>query len=220
MKPFTLSRNESYIGVLIDDLVTKGTDEPYRMFTSRSENRLTLRQDNAPYRLREKAEVLGIIDPSEVKRRSLLMDSAEQEIKRLERVFVDGKSCAQLLRQPGATYGDLPHEEQQLTDIETIYQVEIEVRYAGYIKRENERIKTAKRQESWTIPSAFKYEEVQGLRTEAREKLIKIQPETLGQAGRISGVNPSDIAILTIHIKKSEMAALHNQRNCVSNDSP
>ena len=81
------------------------------------------------------------------------------------------------------------------------------MRYAGYIKRENERIEVAKRQEGWLIPSGFKYEEVQGLRTEAREKLIKIQPETLGQAGRISGVNPSDIAILTIHIKKSEMAA-------------
>ena len=206
IKPFTLSRSESYIGVLIDDLVTKGTDEPYRMFTSRSENRLTLRQDNAPYRLKEKAEALGIIDPSEIKRRSLLMDNVEQEIKRLERIFVDGKSCAQLLRQPGVLYDDLPGEEQRLTDPETIHQVEIEVRYAGYIKRENERIEVAKRQEGWLIPSGFKYEEVQGLRTEAREKLIKIQPETLGQAGRISGVNPSDIAILTIHIKKSEMA--------------
>ena len=100
IKPFTLSRSESYIGVLISDLVTKGTDEPYRMFTSRSENRLTLRQDNAPYRLR-KGGSIGIIDPSEIKRRSQLVEGVAQEIKRLERVFVDGKSCTQLLRQPG-----------------------------------------------------------------------------------------------------------------------
>ena len=147
---------------------------------------------------------MGIIDPSEVKRRSLLMDNVEQEIKRLERVFVDGKSCAQLLRQPGATYGDLPHEEQLLTD-KRRYIKQIEVRYAGYIKRENERIKPNAKNHGLFHPY-LKYEEVQGLRTK-REKLIKIQPETLGQAGRISGVNPSDIAILTIHIKKSEMAA-------------
>jgi tRNA uridine 5-carboxymethylaminomethyl modification enzyme len=147
---------------------------------------------------------LGIVDQGEIERRTQLMDNVKDEIKRLERVFIEGKSCTQLLRQPGMLYANLPEKEQLVLDDEVIRQVEIEVRYAGYIKREQDRIETARRQEAWHIPSAFNYERVQGLRTEAREKLIKIQPETLGQAGRISGVNPSDIAILSIYIKKNE----------------
>ena len=201
---FTLSRNESYIGVLIDDLVTKGTDEPYRMFTSRSEHRLTLRQDNAPYRLYEKASRLRILNDDRLQTTKRQMDSIQNEIQRLEKTFMDGKSLAQLLRQPGATYDTLPFASSECEDQDVTRQVEIEVKYAGYIKRERERIETAQKQESWRIPVGFDYDSVGGLRSESLEKLKKVLPESLGQAGRISGVNPSDVALLSVAIKKLE----------------
>lgn len=201
---FTLSRNESYIGVLIDDLVTKGTDEPYRMFTSRSEHRLTLRQDNAPYRLYEKASRLKILNDDRLQTTKRQMDSIQNEIQRLEKTFMDGKSLAQLLRQPGATYDTLPVALSACEDQDVTRQVEIEVKYAGYIKRERERIETAQKQESWRIPIGFDYDSVGGLRAESLEKLKKVLPESLGQAGRISGVNPSDVALLSVAIKKLE----------------
>ena len=201
---FTLSRNESYIGVLIDDLVTKGTDEPYRMFTSRSEHRLTLRQDNAPYRLYEKASRLRILNDDRLQTTKHQMDSIQNEIQRLEKTFMDGKSLAQLLRQPGATYDTLPVASSECEDQDVTRQVEIEVKYAGYIKRERERIETAQKQESWRIPVGFDYDSVGGLRSESLEKLKKVLPESLGQAGRISGVNPSDVALLSVAIKKLE----------------
>ena len=201
---FTLSRNESYIGVLIDDLVTKGTDEPYRMFTSRSEHRLTLRQDNAPYRLYEKASRLRILNDDRLQTTKRQMDSIQNEIQRLEKTFMDGKSLAQLLRQPGATYDTLPVASSECEDQDVTRQVEIEVKYAGYIKRERERIETAQKQESWRIPVGFDYDPVGGLRSESLEKLKKVLPESLGQAGRISGVNPSDVALLSVAIKKLE----------------
>ena len=204
---FTLSRNESYIGVLIDDLVTKGTDEPYRMFTSRSEHRLTLRQDNAPYRLYEKASRLKILNDDRLQATKRQMDLIQKEIKRLEKTFSDGKSLAQLLRQPGATYDTLPVASYDCEDEDVTRQVEVEVKYAGYIKRERERIETAQKQESWKIPVGFDYDKVGGLRTESLEKLKKVLPENLGQAGRISGVNPSDVALLSVAIKKLEMVS-------------
>lgn len=201
---FELSRNESYIGVLIDDLVTKGTDEPYRMFTSRSEHRLTLRQDNARYRLFEKAARLQIIDEKQLNETSKQMLAIEQECKRLEKTFNEGKSLAQRLRQPGNRYEELPSDCIVGLDEDVIKQVEIEIKYAGYIKREHDRIQTAQRQESWRIPIDFDYDSIVGLRYEAQEKLKKIQPENLGQAGRISGVNPSDVGILSMALKKKE----------------
>lgn len=199
-EPFTLSRNESYIGVLIDDLVTKGTDEPYRMFTSRSEHRLTLRQDNVYGRLLEKTKVLGIVDPSEIDEISAQVNQIRTESSRLEKVFSNGKSLAQLLRNPDVNYDDLPQEGVEL-DRDVQRQVEIEVKYSGYIKREKERIDAAKKQEDQIIPIGFDYDAVSGLKYEAAEKLKKIRPENLGQAGRISGVNPSDISILSMCLK-------------------
>jgi tRNA uridine 5-carboxymethylaminomethyl modification enzyme len=201
---FVLSRNESYIGVLIDDLVTKGTDEPYRMFTSRSEHRLTLRQDNARYRLFEKAQRLQIIPEKQLDETAKQMSSIQQECQRLEKTFHEGKSLAQRLRQPGSNYEALPKESILTLDEEVIRQVEIETKYAGYIKRERERIQTARRQEAWQLPVGFDYDAIVGLRHEAQEKLKRIQPENLGQAGRISGVNPSDVAILSMALKKKE----------------
>ncbi len=200
--PFILSRNESYIGVLIDDLVTKGTDEPYRMFTSRSEHRLTLRQDNVYFRLFEKTKQLGIVESNEINEISSHWSQIESECGRLEKVFHAGKSLAQLLRQPNASYNDLPQTAPNL-DKEVIKQVEIEVKYAGYIKREKERIEASKKQEKQLIPVDFEYDMVKSLRYEAREKLKKIRPENLGQAARISGVNPSDISILGMYLKRN-----------------
>jgi tRNA uridine 5-carboxymethylaminomethyl modification enzyme len=200
-EPLTLSRNESYIGVLIDDLVTKGTDEPYRMFTSRSEHRLTLRQDNVYFRLLEKTRQLGIVDPKEIDEISTHWNQIEAESKRLEKVFHKGNSLAQLLRRPEKAYSDLPQDPSSL-DEEVIRQIEIEIKYAGYIKREKERIEAAKKQENQLIPVNFDYDEVKSLRYEAREKLKNIRPENLSQASRISGVNPSDVSILGMWIKR------------------
>lgn len=201
--PFTLSRNESYIGVLIDDLVTKGTDEPYRMFTSRSEHRLTLRQDNVNFRLLEKIKQLAIVESDEIGEISSHWNHIQAECLRLEKVFSDGKSLAQLLRQPNTSYADLPQENLSL-DEEVIKQVEIKVKYAGYIKREKERIEASKKQENQLIPVDFEYDRIKSLRYEACEKLKKIRPENLGQAARISGVNPSDISILGMWIKREK----------------
>ena len=201
--PFTISRNEGYIGVLIDDLVTKGTDEPYRMFTSRSEHRLTLRQDNVYFRLFEKAKHVGIIDSSTINEIDDQFSQITKEIKRLDNIYHDGNSLAQLLRRPESTYHDLPQSDQN-HDNDIIRQVEIGVKYAGYIKRENERIEAAKKYDTQLIPVNFDYDSVKSLRYESCEKLKKIKPESLGQASRISGVNPSDISILSMWLKRNK----------------
>jgi tRNA uridine 5-carboxymethylaminomethyl modification enzyme len=197
---FVLDRTEAYIGVLIDDLVTKGTDEPYRMFTSRAEHRLTLRQDNVNFRLFDRAKELGIVSEADLAETTAQKQQIDAEVARLEKTFHDGASLAQTLRRPGESYDSLPVEKPGLS-AEVIEQVEISIKYDGYIKREQGRIQSFQTLEKIKIPTDFDYDAITALRFESREKLKKILPETLGQASRISGVNPADISILSVWLK-------------------
>ena len=200
-KPLVLSRNESYIGVLIDDLVTKGTEEPYRMFTSRAEHRLSLRQDNAPWRMEAHARRLGILGADVLDEVARIRREVTTELARLEKTYHDGVSLAQLLRQPAMSYDLLPDLHDAI-DPRARRQVEVEAKYAGYIQREQAHITKAEKSERQLIPQDLDYDIISALRNESREKLKKIRPESLGQASRISGVNPVDIAILSVWLKK------------------
>jgi len=197
---FVLGRDEAYIGVLIDDLVLKGTDEPYRMFTSRAEHRLTLRQDNAWIRLHARAKELRIISYDDLEDTQQLRTQIDSEIERLRKKFHDGVSLAQILCRPDSHYAGLPGEKPILTP-EVIEQVEIAIKYEGYIKREQGRIVDFETLEKQRIPAYMDYDAITALRFESREKLKKILPENLGQAARISGVNPADISILSVWLK-------------------
>lgn len=196
-----LCRHESYIGVLIDDLVTKGTNEPYRMFTSRAEHRLLLRQDNAIFRLHAYAKRLGLVEQSVLAEIEALQGAIQSEKERLNKHFSGGASLAQILRRPGVIYASLPGRNEAL-DPEIVRHVEIDVKYQGYIERELEQVERAGRMESRNIPEWVDYEKIKALRFEAREKLKIIRPENLGQASRISGVTPADVSILEIWIRK------------------
>ncbi|MBP7830315.1 MAG: tRNA uridine-5-carboxymethylaminomethyl(34) synthesis enzyme MnmG [Kiritimatiellae bacterium] len=204
--PLILSRSDSYIGVLVDDLITKGTSEPYRMFTSRAEHRLILRQDNGLYRLIHFAERIGCIASERIKawRRDAIRIA--EEIDRLKTTFFEGASLAQILRRSEMNYARLPGGPPRLS-AELAAQVETEVKYEGYIERERRQIDQRHKQDGVKIPAGIQYDEIKALRFEAREKLKKIRPANLGQAARISGVNPSDIAILSIHIHRGSRAA-------------
>jgi tRNA uridine 5-carboxymethylaminomethyl modification enzyme len=196
--------------VLIDDLVTKGTNEPYRMFTSRAEHRLILRQDNTLLRLNHYAERLGIVPKHVIEWTRRLSAEITEEVSRLRNISIAGVSLAQTLRRPEMNYERLPQRREDLaTDV--VQQVEINVKYEGYIERELRQIERAEKVEHQKIPAWVNYDEIKSLRFESREKLKQIRPDNLGQASRISGVNPSDIAILSVWIKrgKGETTNLH-----------
>ncbi len=199
--PLVLSRHEAYIGVLIDDLVTKGTEEPYRMFTSRAEHRLVLRQDNAMFRLHHHAQELGIHSGAHLDRVSGWMAEIETELERLRRIFHEGASLDQWLKRPEVTYATMPGARDDL-HAEVVQQVEVMTKYDGYIRREMERIRKAELTEHEVIPTEIDYQAITALRRESRDKLSLVRPENLGQASRISGVNPADIAILSVWIKR------------------
>jgi tRNA uridine 5-carboxymethylaminomethyl modification enzyme len=205
LSKFILGRDEAYIGVLIDDLVLKGTDEPYRMFTSRAEHRLTLRQDNARFRLHAQAKELGIVSSGDLIETEQMQIQIDSEIERLRKKFHAGASLAQLLCRPNSHYMDLPGEKLNLHP-EVIDQIEVIIKYEGYIKREQGRIMDFQTLEKQHIPADFDYDRIKALRFESCEKLKKIRPGTLGQASRISGVNPADISILSVWLKAGRVA--------------
>ena len=200
-EPIVLRRDQAYIGVLIDDLVTKGTIEPYRMFTSRAEYRLLLRQDNADLRLSEIGHDIGLLPERNYRKFLPRKTSVTTELLRLETTRFGSDPLIQILRRPEITYAEMPHRNEDL-HLEVVQQVEITVKYAGYIDRQEIEVEKFKTLEDKQIPSSFNYDTVHSLRTEARQKLNKIRPATLGQASRISGVSPSDIGILMVWLKR------------------
>jgi tRNA uridine 5-carboxymethylaminomethyl modification enzyme len=201
LEPIVFRRDQAYIGVLIDDLVTKGTIEPYRMFTSRAEYRLLLRQDNADERLSETGFQIGLLPERNYKQFQQKQAAIRTELERLNKTREGTDTLAQLLRRPEMTYANLPKRDSTLPEVVT-QQVEIALKYAGYIERQNAEIENFRKVEDKQIPAAFDYSLVPSLRMEARQKLSKIRPATLGQASRISGVSPADISILLVWLKR------------------
>ncbi len=201
-EPLVLRRNQAYIGVLIDDLVTKGTVEPYRMFTSRAEYRLLLRQDNADARLAKIGWEIGLLPDRNYHKFCAKQKSIDDELERLNCTRAGTETLADLLRRPDITYASLPDRNHYLPR-EVTEQVEILLTYAGYISRQQNEIDKLASVENKRIPETFDYTLVPSLRNEARQKLTTIRPATLGQASRISGVSPADISILMVWLKRA-----------------
>lgn len=223
--PFILDRSQAYIGILIDDLVTKGVDEPYRMFTSRAEYRLILREDNADLRLREIGNAIGLVSDEDCARSKSRGKSIEKELERLENTKVmpskkineilaglsspamkKPQSLKELLRRPDFSYEKLNCLDPGFAYTEiapVVSQVELEVKYEGYIKRQAEQIEKFKRLESIKIPEGFAYSNIPGLSKEIVQKLSSVKPNTLGQATRVSGITPAAISVLMVYLKKN-----------------
>lgn len=226
-EPFIMKRSEGYIGVMIDDLVTKGTNEPYRLLTSRAEYRLLLRHDNADFRLTEIGHQIGLVSQERYDTFLVKKAQVEEELERLGSIRLkptaeiqsyliennqaplkDGILAKDFLRRPEVSYQDLlafvPRDYDLPIAVEE--QVEIQVKYEGYIAKASQKVDKLKRMENKRIPENIDYAAINGIATEAKEKLIKIQPETIAQASRISGVNPADISILMVYVEQGKIA--------------
>jgi tRNA uridine 5-carboxymethylaminomethyl modification enzyme len=217
-------RDEAYLGVLVDDLVTRGVLEPYRMFTSRAEYRLSLREDNADLRLTEIGRELGVVDEERWQRFSEKREAVAGEQARLRSIWMQPQSAGQeqiasvlgtsidreysladLLRRPAVNYEDLmtlPGAGPGLEDAEAVAQVEIQAKYQGYVERQREEVSRNVEQESLRLPADFDYFGVSGLSREVQQKLVQHQPQTIGQASRISGITPAAISLLLVHLKR------------------
>jgi tRNA uridine 5-carboxymethylaminomethyl modification enzyme len=223
-KPFILTRESSYIGTLIDDLVTKGTDEPYRIMTSRSEYRLLHRQDNADQRLTHMGAAIGLVPPERLAQVEAKYEAVRQEVRRLESNGIptsdalnkmlaaretapvaNSARLADLLRRPQVSYADLAPFDADRPDLPeaVVNEVEIQIKYAGYLARQQRQVEEFRKEESRLLPADMDYSAITGLRLEARQKLDQIRPMSIGQAGRISGVSPSDIAVLLIWLEQN-----------------
>jgi tRNA uridine 5-carboxymethylaminomethyl modification enzyme len=223
-EPWWPRRNEAYTGVLIDDLVTRGTAEPYRMFTSRAEYRLLLREDNADLRLTPKGRELGVVDDERWQAFEQKQGLLAREQQRLRDVWVRPETAAareaerlwgqpiareyslqDLLRRPEVSYAALmrlPGTGPGVADAEVAQQLEIQAKYAGYIEKQNAEVEKSRRHEELTLPQGLDYHKIPGLSAEVREKLAKLRPATLGQAARIPGITPAAVSLLLVHLKK------------------
>jgi tRNA uridine 5-carboxymethylaminomethyl modification enzyme len=202
--PFVLSRKEAYIGVLIDDLITHGTDEPYRMFTSRAEERLSLRHDNADQRLTGRGFEVGLVDSSRHAVFRAKMDALEKLQRSVREITVDGKPLTALLKMPEFTSQSLPTDIQRLAPPDLWELVETDLKYEGYVQRQTAQNAKLFRDLNRTIPSDLDYESIGGLRRETRQKLSAIRPPSLGHAARVSGITPADISIIAIWLQKKK----------------
>ncbi len=211
-------RHEAYIGVLVDDLITRGVSEPYRMFTSRAEYRLTLREDNADLRLTPVARELGLADDERWRIFDAKREVLSKEQARLTSIFVqdEGVNAADLLRRPEQSYRDVvslssvgPGEWDESIGAEQSEQIELQLevqaKYQGYIDRQQREIERHAKQESLRLPDDLDYANVTGLSTEAMQRLLSARPVTLGHASRLEGMTPSAVSLLLIHLKKRQM---------------
>ena len=217
-EPLALDRSNSYIGVLIDDLVTKGTNEPYRMMTSRAEYRLLLRQDNADLRLTPEGYRAGLISEERYQRFLKKKEAIEKEIQRLQATRAQSaethEKLGDLLKRPEYTYENLREmdpERPQLSE-EVTEQVEIQLKYEGYITRQLHQIERFKSLEAKKLPADLPYESIQGLRIEAKQKLMAVRPVSMGQASRISGVSPADLNVLMVYLEQRRRTKATSQQ--------